>query len=83
MCVCARAYSITHKYNHILYCVKTSACTTSIINFWVRIRVRFKIRIRSRVRVGMVFRIMVRFPLSIQWRGAGVNRKDFRTFQHH
>ena len=36
--------------------------------------VRCRVRVKNRVRVGLVFRVRVRFPLSIQWRGGGGER---------
>ena len=42
-------------------------CTPPTLNIKVRIRVRFKIRVRVRVRVRKrtVFRVILRYPLSI------------------
>ena len=37
----------------------------------VRVRVRVRVSAMDRVVVGMAFRVRMRFPLSVLWKGAG------------
>ena len=39
----------------------------------IRVRVKVMFRFKDRAKVGIVFRISMWFPLSIQWRGVGGN----------
>ena len=37
-----------------------------MVRIRVRVRVRFRVRVKDRVRVGMVYRVKVQFPPTIQ-----------------
>ena len=43
---------------------------------------RVRVTIRDRFRVGMVLRVMVQFPLSIQWRDTDANISKYSLRQH-